>query len=101
VTRKYEILPLEERAKLLDALHGIRKAVQWKPGKDIFHLKKRQKMKHLTLSASLLDYHEVISALVGNERNIIYLYEFRVLTIMLCEDLCMGKNGWLSLALTV
>ena len=34
-------------------------------------------MKHLTLSASLLDYHEVISALIENERNIIYLYEFK------------------------
>jgi len=100
MTRKHEILSPEERAKLLDALHGIRKAVQWKPGKDIFHLKKRQKMKHLTLSASLLDYHEVISALVGNGRNIIYLYA-GVLTIMLCEDLYTGKNGWLSLALAV
>jgi hypothetical protein len=77
VTRKHEILPPEERAKLLDALHGIRKVVQWKPGKDTLHLKKRQKMKHLTLSATLLDYHEAISALIGNERNIIYLYEFR------------------------
>jgi len=77
VTRKHEILTPEERAKLLDALHDIRKTVQWKPGKDILHLKKRQKMKHLTLSASLSDYHEVISALIENERNIIYLYEFK------------------------
>ena len=71
VTRKHEILTPEERAKLLDALHGIRKVVQWKPGKDILHLKKRQKMKHLPLSATLLDYHEAISALIGNEQNII------------------------------
>jgi len=77
VTRKHEILPPEERTKLFDALRGIRKVVQWKPGKDILHLKKRQKMKHLPLSATLLDYHEAISALIGNERNIIYLYEFR------------------------
>ena len=101
MTRKHEILTPEERAKLLDALHGIRKTVQWKPGKDILHLKKRQKMKHLTLSTSLLDYHEVISALIGNERNIVYLYEFRVLTIMLYGDLCTRKNGWLSLARAV
>jgi hypothetical protein len=76
VTRKHEILTPEERARLLDALQGIRKAVQWKPGKDIVHLKKRKKMKHLMTSASLLDYDEVISSLVGNERNIVYLYEF-------------------------
>ena len=77
MTRKHEILTPEERAKLLNALHAIRKVVQWKPGKDILHLKKRQKMKHLPLSATLLDYHEAISALIGNEENIIYLYEFR------------------------
>ena len=77
MTRKYEILPPEERAKLLDALLGIRRAVQWKPGKDILHLKKRQKMKHLSLSATMLDYHQAISTLIGNERNIVYLYEFR------------------------
>ena len=94
MTRKHEILPAEERAKLLDALHGIRKAVQWKPGKDIFHLKKRQKMKHMTLSASLLDYHEVISALVGNERNIIYLYEFRGTHYYAVRGFMHGKE-WL------
>jgi hypothetical protein len=38
---------------------------------------KRQKMNHLSLSSSLLDYNKVISALIGNEQNIIYLYEFR------------------------
>ncbi len=75
--RKHEILTIEERAKLLDTLHCIRKTVQWKPGKDILHLKKRQKMNHLSLSSSLLDYNKVISALIGNEQNIIYLYEFR------------------------
>jgi len=70
-------LTIEERAKLLNSLHCIRKTVQWKPGKDILHLKKRQRMNHLPLSASLLDYHKVISALIENELNIIYLYEFR------------------------
>jgi len=77
VIRKHEILTNEERAKLLEALHFIRKTVQWKQGKDILHLKKRQKMNHLPLSASLVDYNKIISALIGNERNIIYLYEFR------------------------
>lgn len=75
--RKQDILTPRERGKLIDAVHDIRKNIQWKPGKDLFHLKKRQKMKHLTSSDSLVDYHELISALVGNDQNIIYLYEFR------------------------
>jgi hypothetical protein len=76
MTRKDKILSPEERAKLLDAVHGIRKTVQWKPGKDIVHLTKRQNMKHLNASASLLDYNGLISALARNERNLVYLYEF-------------------------
>ena len=94
VTRKHEILTPEERAKLLNALHGIRKVVQWKPGKDILHLKKRQKMKHLTLSATLLDYHEAISALIGNEQNIIYLYEFRGTHYYAVRGF-LGEKEWL------
>ena len=94
VTRKHEILTPEERAKLLNALHGIRKVVQWKPGKDILHLKKRQKMKHLPLSATLLDYHEAISALIGNEQNIIYLYEFRGTHYYAVRGF-LGEKEWL------
>ena len=94
MTRKHEILTSEERAKLLDALHGIRKVVQWKPGKDILHLKKRQKMKHLPLSATLLDYHEAISALIGNEQNIIYLYEFRGTHYYAVRGF-LGEKEWL------
>jgi hypothetical protein len=94
VTRKHEILTPEERAKLLNALHGIRTVVQWKSGKDIMHLKKRQKMKHLPLSASLLDYHEAISALIGNEQNIIYLYEFRGTHYYAVRGF-LGEKEWL------
>ena len=51
-------------------------------------------MKHLTLSASLLEYHEVISVLVGNERNIIYLYEFRGTHYYAVRGFMHGKE-WL------
>ena len=66
----------EELGTLLDALHGIRRNVQWKPEKGVVHLNKRQKMKHLPQSASLLDYEKIISDLVKNGQNIVYLYEF-------------------------
>ena len=66
----------EELGKLLDALHGVHRKVQWKPGKDIVHLHKRQEMKHLPQSASLLNYEKIISDLVKNGQNIVYLYEF-------------------------
>ena len=76
MTKRYEILTSDEKIKLLDALYIIRNSVQWKPGKDVSHLEKRKRMRHLTLTASLQDYHDLISALVKNDQNVIYLYEF-------------------------
>ncbi|MDP2646094.1 MAG: hypothetical protein Q8P24_14235 [Desulfobacterales bacterium] len=58
--KRYQILTSEELDTLLDALHGIRRKIQWKPEKAIIHLNKRQKMKHLPPAASLLDYEKMI-----------------------------------------
>lgn len=55
-----KILSDEDRVNVVDTLRAIRNKVRWKPGKDIIHLKKRQRMKHLSLSASLVDYEQVI-----------------------------------------
>jgi len=74
--KRYQILMSEELDTRLDALHCIRRKVQWKPEKGIIHLNKRQKMKHLPPAASLLDYEKMISDLVKNGQNIVYLYEF-------------------------
>ena len=50
------ILSDEERSILAQALEKIRKEIRWKPGKDIIHLEKRQRMKHLVESTSIADY---------------------------------------------
>jgi hypothetical protein len=73
---KHDILTPEERHRLLDALKGIREKIQWKPGKEITHLRKRQKMVHIDPSSTLSDYNGIISDLVKQERNLLYIYEF-------------------------
>jgi hypothetical protein len=73
-----KILSKEEQSELAEALCSIRQNIQWKTGKDIAHLKKRQKMGHLPLSASLSNYEKIISDIVQNDSNILYVYETRV-----------------------
>lgn len=74
---KYEkVLSDEERVTLVHALRAIRNKVRWKPGKDIIHLKKRQRMKHLSISAPIADYEQLIYDIVRNGDNIVYFYDF-------------------------
>ena len=68
------VLSEEDRATFVDALKTICNKVCWKPGKDIAHLKKRRRMKHL--SGTLADYEQVIYDIVKNVQNIVYLYDF-------------------------
>jgi len=67
----------EEQKQLIEALNSICQSIQWKTGKESVHLKKRQRMGHLSSSASLHDYEKIISGLVTDNNNILYLYEFR------------------------
>jgi hypothetical protein len=68
------VLSEEDRITLIDALKVISNKVCWKPGKDIAHLKKRRRMKHL--SGILADYEQVIYDIVKNAQNTVYLYDF-------------------------
>lgn len=76
MNKKNLIISKEEQARLVEALKAIRQRVQWKTGKDITHLKKRQGMGHIPLSASILDYEKTISEVVTKSTNIVYLYEY-------------------------
>ncbi len=71
-----QVFSNSERSTLLNSLQAIRKGVQWKTGKDIVQVEKRQRLSHIPPSASLLDYDTIISDLVKNDQNILYLYEF-------------------------
>ena len=74
IVESEKILSYKERVMLVNALKSICNKVCWKPGKDISHLKKRQRMKHL--SGTLADYEQVIYDIVRNVQNIVYLYDF-------------------------
>lgn len=74
--RKDRIGMKAEQQRLFEALRCIRKSIQWKSGKDVVHLKKRQRMNHIPLSATLLDYETIIIDLVNDPFSILYLYEF-------------------------
>jgi len=88
------VLGQEERVDLVQALRAIRNKVRWKPGKDITHLAKRQRMKHLSVSTSLADYEQIIYDIVSNGQSIVYIYEFNG-TYYYAVRGFGGENEWL------
>jgi hypothetical protein len=76
VLEKGEILSHDEKLEVLKAIQAIQKRVSWKSGKDQVHLEKRQRMRHLSPSASISDYDQVIFDIVRDGNNVVYLYEF-------------------------
>lgn len=73
--RRRKILSPMELERLIDALRGLREKVGWKSGKDSVHLNKRRRMGHLAQNATLTEYAMIISELVHNGENAVYLYE--------------------------
>jgi hypothetical protein len=71
------ILSSANMEELFDALKRLREEVQWKAGKDIEHLNKRRRMGHLAQKATLAEYVKIISELVHNGQNVVYLYAVR------------------------
>lgn len=79
---------------LVDALKSMRQNISWKPGKDIVHLEKRKRMEHIPHSASLRDYEKLISEVVDDGNNILYLYEYRNVNFYAVRGFIQNKE-WL------
>lgn len=69
---KHSILSDNELIDLIESFESLRGTVQWKEEKDVSHLNKRTKLKHLPSSASLSDYEMLIFDLVRNGENVLY-----------------------------
>lgn len=94
MSRIEKILSREEQSELASALFSIRQNIQWKAGKDIAHLKKRQHMGHISFSASLGYYEKIISDIVQKDDNILYVYETRVCNFYAVRGF-VQDNEWL------
>ena len=70
-----EILSFDDLARLIDATEKLQKKINWKTGKDIVHINKRQQMGHLPVSSSMVEYEKIIFGVMKNEQNVLYLYE--------------------------
>lgn len=73
---KHKKLSDNELASLAKSLESLRNYVVWKKGKDIAHLSKRIKLKHLPSGASLSDYEALVFDLVRNGENVLYSYVY-------------------------
>ena len=56
------------------ALRHVRAAGRWKPGRDIPHLHKRQRRRHLPSDASMETYNQMIRDLVHTPDGLVYHY---------------------------
>ena len=73
---KHPMLSDNESKDLMESLESLRSEVRWKEGKDVSHLNKRIRLKHLPASASLSDYEILILDLVRNAENVLYSYQY-------------------------
>ena len=76
-TEPEPILSGNDLNTLKEAFTSVRNSIQWKPYKATAHLEKRRNMGHIASAASLGDYEEIISSLVHQDDNALYLYEFQ------------------------
>lgn len=61
-------------AAVAAALRQVRVARRWKPGRDIPHLHKRQRKRHLPSDASMETYNQIIRTLVHAPNSLAYHY---------------------------
>ena len=60
----------------LEAIDFVRDEIRWKPGKDIEHLKRRTKKRHLPKNATLQDYEAIIRKVVNEPTAQIFIYDW-------------------------
>lgn len=75
-TERNRLLGKSDLCTLKEALVSLGKEVQWKKKKAIAHLEKRRSMGHLPASASLAYYERIITEVVSQNDNALYIYEF-------------------------
>ncbi|MFJ7973975.1 hypothetical protein [Psychrobacillus sp. NPDC096389] len=50
---------------------------QWKPGKDLLHLRKRIDRRDLPLESTLQEYNKLIIDIVTNNQSNVYIYQLK------------------------
>lgn len=65
---------VERLTEFVAALRHVRAQRQWKPERDIAHLKKRQRKRHLPANATMDIYDGVIRDLVYAGNSLVYRY---------------------------
>ena len=64
------------RLSIAIAIRELRAEIRWKPGKAEQHLAKRVRRGHLIAGSSLVDYEQIIKAIISNNASQVYRYDF-------------------------
>jgi hypothetical protein len=67
----------EPNRDVVEALHQVRARPQWKLGRDLPHLRKRQRKGHLPTEASIKTYDQLIQGVLQTSESLVYRYPVR------------------------
>lgn len=70
------VTPESSRQQIIAAIRAVRTEIRWKSGKDIQHLKTRRDHGHISKTATLADYHDIIKSVLSDSTASVYLYRF-------------------------
>lgn len=79
-----------------EAIRNVRAQVQWKPGKDTVHLKKRQAMGHLPANTSLSDYNALIQSVLQDPQARVFAYRLSEQPYVAVRGNVLGR-AWLTI----
>lgn len=88
------------RSNVAEAIRKVRAQVQWKPGKDVVHLEKRQALAHLAPNASLADYNAFIQTVARNPQAQVFIYRVRESVYVAVRGDVVGRSWLIIFSLT-
>lgn len=65
---------IEQKERVREAIKSIRLQIQWKPGKDIQHVRTRIHYGHLPPSTTIAEYEAIIRQIAYDNQADVYLY---------------------------
>jgi hypothetical protein len=62
---------------VVQAIRQLRSNIEWKPGKDVQHLRTRISYGHLPGSSTMSDYEDIIRSIICDDLSEVYIYSWK------------------------
>jgi hypothetical protein len=65
-----------EQGRIVEAIHGLREEVHWRPERSAQHLAKRIELGHLPAGTTLADYEAIITRTINTSTAEVFVYRW-------------------------